>query len=1626
VTADGVSVATVSVTLNDYSGNPVSGKIVSLSAGSGTSTVSPSSGTSSASGVVSFTVKDTKAETVTYTATDTTDNFQITQTVAVSFTPGTPSSTASTVSVAPASLLADGTTLSTITVTLRDANGNLVPGKIVSLVPGSGNSVVSPSTGTSNSSGQAVFTVKDGVPEVMVYTARDVTDSVNITQTGTVTFTVGPVSAQQSTLATTPNSIPADGGSVSTVTVVLKDAYGHAISGKTVTLTQGTGHSVISPASGPSTSTGTVTFTVTNTTGETVTYAATDASDSIALTQTASVGFVPVTAAPTLSPAPGIYSPGQSVTLTSSTPGAAIRYTTDGQMPSETFGTFYTGPFIVNLPTTIRAIAYQNAWIDSSVSTGSYTIIAAQPVMTPAGGTYSTTQNVSITTTSNAAIYYTTDGSTPSVANGSLYSGPVAVTRSETLKAVATGNGWADSPPAIAAYTINGPVATPTFAPVAGTYSSTQTVTISTSTPGATIRYTTNGDTPNSTTGTVYTAPISVTSNQTIQAIAYENAWLDSLVASAAYTINEIISTPSVNGPATGLAGSAYAFTAAGAVSTVGHSVEYQFTWGNGTTSAWLPAGTTTASTTWSTPGTYNVTLQARCSLDHTILSAPSVALVVSVVAPPTITTLSSTSGSVGMGVTITGSGFGTTVGTVSFAGVNAPVYSWTNNAVLTAVPTGAGNGNVVVTAGGISSNGVMFNVVSAGVLSTMDSSANANNGTANNGVAATAGWIGGGTQYSGTNTYIDLGSSSSLMPAGAMTASAWIKAAATQVNFPQVLSSGDSTGLTGYNLYLWSQGYPSFIVKEANNAWGNCFVHGPNLVNDGSWHLITGVYLGTAVSIYVDGVFAASSPCSNQTVNYGANARGQIGWKLDAGANDNFNGVIDEVHLAGISRSADWITTEFKNQSAPGSFEAPGSLQAQNVPVPFTVTGQVTNSQGASPLTGVLMTLSNGANGSVTTNNGSYAFGGLMPGVYTITPSLTGATFTPNSTTVTVTSSSISNVNFTATGTYSITGQLTFNSAAMSGVGVTLSGGPTGSATATATTNASGNYTFPNLFAGSYYVTPAQTGYDFAGPVAVNAPAQNVNFTASLKAYTISGTVTNSGTAVPGLSVNITGGSLGGSTYTTTTNSYGYYTFPPNVGGGFPALNAGTYTVWVQAYGSLTYSPGTYTITLPSIGASNVNFTAASGISETVTSSPVPGVQLSINGSTCTSPCTGTWVLGNVYEIAAPSPQTINGVQYVFSNWSDGGAPDHTVTAGNVPGTLTANFIAQYQITTTVSPSGAGAVVLNPPSTGGWYNAGTSVQLTASPAPGYQFSQFSGFSSGTANPLTLTVSGAISETATFTTLPPVPTITDISPTSAPVTTDVTLQGVHFGTTQGTVTFNQTAGAIKTWTDTSIVATVPASISAGTVTITVVAPGVNLNSSLTVSPFVASLAPTILTVGQSVTISGTGFGPPLSGNVVYFNGTVLPSSVSNWAADGTSITVTVPNLTQSGYVSVFVNNVMSNSVGFTLAGAATYTISGHITTGGCPLSGVTVGLSGYPNVSTDANGAYSFNNIPGLATYTLTAVKTGYSFDASPMTFTNLSSNRTGDLAATGPSIPAKEYIRLGSRVIAVANCASQ
>ena len=173
-----------------------------------------------------------------------------------------------------------------------------------------------------------------------------------------------------------------------------------------------------------------------------------------------------------------------------------------------------------------------------------YAVPAATPKFSVAAGTYTTPQTVTIsTTTPNATIYYTIDGAAPSTA-ATKYTGPVKVTKSQTIKAIAYANNYLPSAVATAPYVIG--AATPVIKPGTGTYETVQTVKITDATPGATIYYTINGTAPTNA-STKYTKEIVVGKNETIEAAAYAMGYAKSNVATAKFTIKLPAATPKLS-----------------------------------------------------------------------------------------------------------------------------------------------------------------------------------------------------------------------------------------------------------------------------------------------------------------------------------------------------------------------------------------------------------------------------------------------------------------------------------------------------------------------------------------------------------------------------------------------------------------------------------------------------------------------------------------------------------------------------------------------------------------------------------------------------------------------------------------------------------------------------------------------------------------------------------------------------------------------------------------------------------------------------------------------------------------------------------------------------------------------
>jgi len=254
----------------------------------------------------------------------------------------------------------------------------------------------------------------------------------------------------------------------------------------------------------------------------------------------------PAPAPPLFSLPGGTYGPAQSLSISDATPSARIYFTTDGTLPTPA-SSLYSGPLPLSGTETIEAIAVLSGAANSSVTSATYTIqvAAAAPSFSLPAGRYTSVQSVAISdTTPSAIVFYTTNGSAPSPSS-IQYAGPIQVSATETLRAMAVAPGHADSAIASATYSVNLTAATPLFSLPAGTYPSAQSVALFASTPGEAIFYTTNGMAP-SPSSPLYTGPIAARISEAVMAVGTAPGNATSGIARADYVIDPAPSGPTI------------------------------------------------------------------------------------------------------------------------------------------------------------------------------------------------------------------------------------------------------------------------------------------------------------------------------------------------------------------------------------------------------------------------------------------------------------------------------------------------------------------------------------------------------------------------------------------------------------------------------------------------------------------------------------------------------------------------------------------------------------------------------------------------------------------------------------------------------------------------------------------------------------------------------------------------------------------------------------------------------------------------------------------------------------------------------------------------------------------------
>lgn len=171
------------------------------------------------------------------------------------------------------------------------------------------------------------------------------------------------------------------------------------------------------------------------------------------------------------------------------------------------------------------------------ISDASFDWRVATPTFSPNGGSFTVNTNVTVSVvTAGATIHYTTNGQDPTTSDATVTSGnSVAITQSGTLKARAWLSGRPASNIAVATFTLTAVM--PTVSPNGGTFSAVQSVTISTTTSGAQIRYTTDGSTPTAS-STLYSSALSIGTGTVVKAIAVKSGWSNSGVRTSTFVFN--------------------------------------------------------------------------------------------------------------------------------------------------------------------------------------------------------------------------------------------------------------------------------------------------------------------------------------------------------------------------------------------------------------------------------------------------------------------------------------------------------------------------------------------------------------------------------------------------------------------------------------------------------------------------------------------------------------------------------------------------------------------------------------------------------------------------------------------------------------------------------------------------------------------------------------------------------------------------------------------------------------------------------------------------------------------------------------------------------------------------------
>jgi hypothetical protein len=599
---------------------------------------------------------------------------------------------------------------------------------------------------------------------------------------------------------------------------------------------------------------------------------------------------------------------------------------------------------------------------------------------------------------------------------------------------------------------------------------------------------------------------------------------------------------------------------------------------------------------------TSNFTVMVTDSSNPPQTATQPLSILINLPPPPAITSLSQNAGPVGASITITGTNFGTPQGssTVTFNGIAAAAASaWSTTSITVSVPAGATTGNVVVTVLAQPSNGSPFTIVLPPSITSL---------------SQTSGAVGASITITGTNFGTPQGSSTvTFNGIAAAAASAWSTTSIT-VTVP--------VGATTGNVIVT-------VLGTASN--GSPFTVAPTITT------LSQTSGAVGVSITITGT-NLGSPQGSSTVTFnGTAAAAASAWSTTS---------ITVLVPVGATTGNVIVTV--------GAQVSNGSPFIVVLPPSITSLSQTSGPAGTSiTITGTNFGATQGT--STVKFNGTTAAAASAWSATSITVSVpAGATTGTVVVTVLGTASNGSAFTVTASCTTNCSLSGTVTGPWVSGVTISL----TGTATATTTTAANGTYSFANLAAGTYTITPTLAGYNYTPTpptIAINSnTVQNFVEVPVVASYSISGTVSYAGSHTTGTTFIrvVQSGCTGG------CNSSAEMSIPT-----VPSSTGTPYTVrGLQATGT-GGGPSSYVVTaeIDTLGTGQPNASNPIGSSTAVTvpSSNVPNINFTVSDRTPPLPVAPCSTTGNVLSIAPQStvavaqckpPQDSNGEEVATS----------------------------------------------------------------------------------------------------------------------------------------------------------------------------------------------------------------------------------------------------------------------------------------------------------------------------------------------------------------------------------------